>query len=1035
MRLQRYHIYQISARTLLAGAAKTETGFRFYFDMEAASNAHAIQQTTQSDCGIYRQLLLALHGDRQPRLELVSDELQEAMIYLDFSGVFDRRPVGWVKELQNRAEWLFRPEGILVDFGKETHRFVAFERSASMSRENKLSFIREDLFAPMWERITLGMELRQCQLSKLYAYNGLLFSDGKRIEESYGGFRMDADHVVIVDNPRSIVKDVSIVTVRDDGTEHPMRRYSRVEQTADIEVLEFDGEGLISKELGDVLSGDAALESGHFSFQIRLPYIKGVVHTVDFHALFAELGVTEITDLFGVRHPVEQVDVILTRSMCKGLGWMKENGLSWPEYLDRCRRYGHSLFVTGMDHRSRDGLTELNYQLLNTAAITAEEYRPTELSFGWEASPEEAEGVWLTKATEATYYNAVANEAWQLDYFTATLSDPEVRFGDPRRQRAELLRKNPAFLKERIFQKELAQQAQAVREKFGLGKLMVSGDSRYLSDDLMRLLAVIVRPASEAAYQTLLRECLSGAVLYAPQPSFSMQPRLTILRNPHISRNEEALATPLANVGPLREKYLSHLYYVAMVDSRSLIPDRLGGADYDGDTVHVYADPILNECVWRNYRGGLENENNLPLLKIPAAEPLMADAQDWHARFETVKSTFSSRVGQISNAALRRSILAYNEHTPDWDRERYRRETEILTILTGLEIDSAKTGVKPDLTEYLSNQKDVRSSFLDFKRIIGDPDKHEWYEDSKAKRLRSYFQIRDWDKITANLERTPWYARELGRQTRLPKAVPAESAELFAFAADPGWREKVDPAVLEKVKGIIADYEEAKSRCEKYRRGTPSDNCQKDIRRILFSRNQEELYTVEELFRAFDRYHSFQIRDALAKLRESRWQFTPPEERTLVLYEILDRPPYDYIELLCDFRCSGYRILGDILEDLDARYTRMEQQKNSGLKKGDSPLMKRLLSDAFGASDYQERLRRNCFHAITPTRLVFHGEEAAKQNAYRLEPEQIIQCAELLSKRDFILDVLPGSALTMAVDRTAKPESKKKWWWQRVKRD
>ena len=78
-------------------------------------------------------------------------------------------------------------------------------------------------------------------------------------------------------------------------------------------------------QLRDALIGDAALESGHFSFQIRLPYIKGVVHTVDFHALFAELGVTEITDLFGVRHPVEQVDMILTRSMCKGLGWMKEN--------------------------------------------------------------------------------------------------------------------------------------------------------------------------------------------------------------------------------------------------------------------------------------------------------------------------------------------------------------------------------------------------------------------------------------------------------------------------------------------------------------------------------------------------------------------------------------------------------------------------------------------------------------------------------------------------------------------------------------
>lgn len=38
---------------------------------------------------------------------------------------------------------------------------------------------------------------------------------------------------------------------------------------------------------------------------------------------------------------------------------------------------------------------------------------------------------------------------------------------------------------------------------------------------------------------------------------------------------------------------------------------------------------------------------------------IVSDAQDWEARFETVKNTFSSRVGQISNAALNRSILAY----------------------------------------------------------------------------------------------------------------------------------------------------------------------------------------------------------------------------------------------------------------------------------------------------------------------------------------------------------------------------------------
>ena len=91
----------------------------------------------------------------------------------------------------------------------------------------------------------------------------------------------------MIDNPKSIVKEADIITVEDDGTDNPVRKYSRVEAKADVEVLEFDGEGIISKELSYMLT-----ESGqHYSFQIRLPYIKGVVHEVDFKKLFSELRV------------------------------------------------------------------------------------------------------------------------------------------------------------------------------------------------------------------------------------------------------------------------------------------------------------------------------------------------------------------------------------------------------------------------------------------------------------------------------------------------------------------------------------------------------------------------------------------------------------------------------------------------------------------------------------------------------------------------------------------------------------------------
>ena len=1015
MKLPRYSIFQISARTILNLARKTETGYRFYFDTNDETNQSAIRKTMQDDCAMYHQMLALIAMDRELVAVPEEEALQSSIVYLDFTGIFDRRPVGQVKELQELAEWLFRPEGIVFVFYRGPVRFRAFERSASMSRENKLAFIRADLYEPLWERMTLGMKIGQCQLSKLYAYNGLMFTSGRMIDQY--DFSMDADHIIVVDNHRSIVKDVSVITVEDDGSGEPMRRYTRVEKTMDVEVLEFDGEGLISAELGYTLDHYAYEKHDHHSFQIRMPYIKGVVHEVDFHALFAELGVEEIEDIEGVRHPVSQVDMILTKSMCKGWGWMKENGLSWAEYLDRCREYDHRLFISNMDRHGRDGLTELNFQLLNTAAITAEEYRPRDLPMGWMSSPELSDETWLTKATETAYYNATSNADWQLSYFGADKDDPELDYGDRRRLRAELLYRNPAFLGEQIFQKELADKARQIREKYGIGKLQVSGDTRYLSDDLIRLLAVIVRQASPRAYEILQKECLTGAEIYAPQPTWPEQETLTILRNPHISRNEEALVTPLSPVGPLREKYLSHLYYVAMVDSRSLIPDRLGGADYDGDTVHLYAEPVLCRSILRNYDGGLENENNLPLLKIPAADAFIADANDWRARFLTVKNTFSSRVGQISNAALRRSILAYDESTPEELREQYRKETEILTILTGLEIDSAKSGIKPDLSEYLGNRARVKSNFLRYKEIAGEPEEHAWYEPTKNKRLKAFFDGVDWDKVTANLERTPYYARQLGRQTKVSKVRQAESAELFTFAIDPEWKEKLDPDTLERMRSIIADYEEAKRRCEAYRHMNPSGNYRKDIQRILFSRDQEDEISVDDLYHDFEYLRPADVRSALEKLRGSNWLFTPKEERELMLYSMFPGRLPGCRDLLCDFRCGGYRVLGDILMDLEEQYRTAAIRKHRGVREEDTEQMRLMMHGAVDSPDYRQALIQNCLNIISPT--MGYGRGRSRE---RIDWDDAVKCSEALGKRSFLLEVMPSAALDLVIDCTEPEE-------------
>ena len=178
-----------------------------------------------------------------------------------------------------------------------------------------------------------------------------------------------------------------------------------------------------------------------------------------------------------------------------------------------------------------------------------------------------------------------------------------------------------------------------------------------------------------------------------------------------------------------------------MVSADTLAAERLGGADYDGDLIKTIADPVLNRCVKRNYEYDvyqkLSNNTNLPLLKIPSLSAPLSNANDWRERFRTVENTFAARIGQICNAAMDRSVIAYSENADPEERKRYRREIETLAILSGLEIDAAKSGVRPDLDEYIGKKRVKRSAFLQYKYLAeqAEETRRAWYEPSHKEKF------------------------------------------------------------------------------------------------------------------------------------------------------------------------------------------------------------------------------------------------------------------------------------------------------------
>ena len=105
-----------------------------------------------------------------------------------------------------------------------------------------------------------------------------------------------------------------------------------------------------------------------------MPYIKGMLHQVDFKDFLKRSGTQSIVDIWGKAHPVRSVDIILTRSQFKAYGWLRENGMTWEDYWDAFRDYNHALYITNLSKTEPEKLVELNYQFLSTLSIQPEEF-------------------------------------------------------------------------------------------------------------------------------------------------------------------------------------------------------------------------------------------------------------------------------------------------------------------------------------------------------------------------------------------------------------------------------------------------------------------------------------------------------------------------------------------------------------------------------------------------------------------------------------------------------------------------------------
>jgi len=240
------------------------------------------------------------------------------------------------------------------------------------------------------------------------------------------------------------------------------------------------------------------------------------------------------------------------------------------------------------------------------------------------------------------------------------------------------------------------------------------------------------------------------------------------------------------------------------------------------------------------------------------------------------------------------------------------------------------------------------------------------------------------------LERLPYLAYQLERNTPKIKIRRKGAAQLYTFATEQGWEKKLDPAILSSVNMLVQDYKHCLQRIRASRKPIQQKLRQSDIERILYSRGQEEDVDSETLYAIFSALPQERVEEIYRAIREQQWHLMDTEQRESFLQQYLPEEEFgDYYDLLTDFRSSGYRILGDLICDcMDAYHLEKQQKLHS---EQDSPAMTAML-DAYPhrSGDYKEAVQKEC----------------RRQLEKILKPSEAVKYAVALKDTAFLWDIL-----------------------------
>lgn len=313
------------------------------------------------------------------------------------------------------------------------------------------------------------------------------------------------------------------------------------------------------------------------SVLIRAPFIKGMVHEMDYIKFFEERGVEFIKDIWGTCHDVRLGStplVIMNESMYKGYKYFKlyDDGRDWERYWDAFDKYNHCIGIVKWNYglEEEEVYRRGNYQILQDLDLDYKDFRS------------------LVNYTAEWVENIVSGDWKYVACFLGLLADHLSASGNY----VKAILKKPMMLHEKGVRKHLVRQLDKYIDEMKCGKIYLEGTNKFSTPDLIMFM--------EHVGGLELKGCLEDGEFWTQSLTGTYEGEFLIERNPHICKSEHVILKASENEDI--KTYVSHLTNVCMLNSKSLVAQRLNGSDFDGDSVFVSDNKIMMSGVDRNAR-------------------------------------------------------------------------------------------------------------------------------------------------------------------------------------------------------------------------------------------------------------------------------------------------------------------------------------------------------------------------------------------------------------------------------------------------